>query len=92
MSATRWTETVSHFNASHVPFPNVLVLVEFLHLLPVTNVVIAKCHFPFMNTTWTNDKTELGVDALKAMLMTRVNYTEFLKMLLEAVCGRGAPP
>jgi hypothetical protein len=39
-----------------------------------------------MNSPWTSGKTQLGVDTLKAVLMTKVNYyetcAEFFKMLL----------
>jgi hypothetical protein len=39
-----------------------------------------------MNGAWTSNKTQLGVDTLQAMLVTKVNYAEtcveFFKMLL----------
>jgi ribosomal protein L16 Arg81 hydroxylase len=39
-----------------------------------------------MNGTWTSNKSQPGVDTLKAMLVTKVNYdeacAEFFKMLL----------
>lgn len=39
-----------------------------------------------MNSTWSSDKTQLGMDTLKAMHVTKVNFTEnctdFYKMRL----------
>jgi hypothetical protein len=66
---------VSHFSKNHVPFSNVLKLAEFLFCLPGTNAATEQA-FSLMNSTLTSDKTQLGVDTLKAMFVTKVNYDE----------------
>jgi hypothetical protein len=37
-----------------------------------------------MNSTWTSNKTQLGVDTLKAVLVTEVNYDETCAEFLNA--------
>jgi hypothetical protein len=41
-----------------------------------------------MNTIWTSDKTQLGVDTLKAMLVTMVNYDEICAELFKMLSQR----
>lgn len=80
----RWVELASHFKNNHVPVSHILKLAEFFLCLPGTNAATERV-FSLMNSLWTNDKTHLGVETLKAMLITKVNYeetcVEFYKML-----------
>jgi hypothetical protein len=72
LPAQRWVEMVSHFNRNHVPFSNVLKLAEFLSCIPGASAATERV-FSLMNSTWTSNKTQLGVDTLKVVLVTKVN-------------------
>jgi hypothetical protein len=48
----------------------VLKLAEFLFCLPGTSAATERV-FSHMNSTWTSDKTQLGVDTLKAVLVAK---------------------
>lgn len=81
----RWMEMFSHFTNNQILALNVLKLAEFFFCLPGTNAATERV-FSLMNSTWTSDKSQLGVNILKAILVTKVNYdetcVEFYKMLL----------
>jgi hypothetical protein len=85
LPAQRWVVMVTHFNKNYLPCSIVLKLVEFLFCLPGANAATERV-FSLMNSTWTSGKTQLGVDTLKAVIVTKVNYdktcVEFFKMLL----------
>jgi hypothetical protein len=59
-------------NVSIRHYSNVLKLVEFLLCLLGTNAPTK--HVFFMNSLWTSEKTQLSVETLKAVLITRVNF------------------
>jgi hypothetical protein len=66
---------VSHFNKNHIPSSDVLALAEILFCLPGTNAATERV-FSLMNSTWTSDETQLRMDTLGAMFVTKVNYDE----------------
>jgi hypothetical protein len=51
----------SHFNKNHVHVLILLKLAEFFLCLPGTNSATERV-FSLMNSIWTSDKTQLGVD------------------------------
>ncbi|XP_070412140.1 uncharacterized protein [Nothobranchius furzeri] len=69
----RWAEIFTHFKHQHVPFKNVAVICQFAMCLPGTNASVERI-FSLMNNTWTNERNRLGLETLKALLITRVNF------------------
>lgn len=65
---------------------NTFLLVEFALCLPGTNAELERV-FSIINNIWTAEKSQLKVDTLKSMIITRVNNKltclEFYKALLE---------
>jgi len=82
----RWVELLTHFDVNQISCTNVLLLVEYCWCLPGTNAATERV-FSLMNNIWTSDKTQLNVDTLKAMLITKVNFSlscsDFYDMLLQ---------
>jgi hypothetical protein len=70
LPAQRWVEMVSHFNKNYFPCSNVLKLSEFLFCLPRISAATERV-FSLVNSTWTSDKNQLGVDTLKAVLVDK---------------------
>lgn len=68
----KWLEVFNFFKEQHIPFRNILKAVEFSLCLPGTNAPTERT-FSVMNNIWTNEKSQLGVETLKAMLMVRCN-------------------
>uniref|UniRef100_A0A8C6UAT9 HAT C-terminal dimerisation domain-containing protein n=1 Tax=Neogobius melanostomus TaxID=47308 RepID=A0A8C6UAT9_9GOBI len=69
----RWAEMFTHFKHSHVPFRNIFVICQFAMCLPGTNAPVERI-FSIMNNTWTDERNRMGLDTLKALLITRVNF------------------
>uniref|UniRef100_A0A1A8CP43 HAT C-terminal dimerisation domain-containing protein n=1 Tax=Nothobranchius kadleci TaxID=1051664 RepID=A0A1A8CP43_NOTKA len=69
----RWAEIFTHFKHQNVPFKNVAVICQFAMCLPGTNASVERI-FSLMNNTWTNERNRLGLETLKALLITRVNF------------------
>uniref|UniRef100_A0A8C6U2L6 HAT C-terminal dimerisation domain-containing protein n=1 Tax=Neogobius melanostomus TaxID=47308 RepID=A0A8C6U2L6_9GOBI len=69
----RWAEMFTHFKHSHVPFRNIFVICQFAMCLPGTNAPVERI-FSIMNNTWTDERNRMGLDTLKELLITRVNF------------------
>lgn len=78
--SNKWIEIFKAFSENDVSYKNVGKLVEYGLCLPGTNAATERA-FTFMNSMWTNDKTQLHVETLKCMLITKYNFnltcTEF---------------
>lgn len=82
----RWTEIFNFCVKNKLNYYNTLLLVEFALCLPGTNAELERV-FSIINNIWTAEKSQLKVDTLKSMIITRVNNKltclEFYKALLE---------
>ena len=80
----RWIEISAHFNKNQIPCLNILKLPEFFFCFPGTNAATERV-FSIMNNFWTSDKTQLKVDTLKGMLISKINFdlscTDFYKKI-----------
>lgn len=81
----RWVEVFTHFDSHNIGYTNILKLVEFCFCLPGTNAPTERV-FSLMNDMWTSEKTQLAIDTLSAVLVTKVNFgyscVEFYDVLL----------
>lgn len=71
----RWVEIFTHFDHQNIPYKNMETVVEFCLCLPGTNAAVERV-FSLMNNMWTSDKTQLKIETLKAMLITKCNFKE----------------
>lgn len=81
----RWVEIFQFFKENDHPFVNLLYFVEYILCLPGTNAQVERV-FSHINNYWTSDKTQLKVETLKAVLLTKINLkyscNEFYTLLL----------
>lgn len=82
----RWVEVFNFFMQNNHQYKNILLLVEFSQCLPGTNAQVERV-FSHMNNIWTSEKTQLKVETLKSLIITKLNFnfgcSEFYNMLLE---------
>lgn len=71
--SNKWIEIFKAFSENNVAYTNVGKLVEYGLCLPGTNAATERV-FTFMNSIWTSDKTQLQVETLKCMLITKCNF------------------
>lgn len=80
----RWCEVLQHFTSEHITCTVLTKIVELLFCLPGTNAVVERV-FSHMTQTWTKEKSNLKVDTLKALLITKCNFglrcRDFAKLL-----------
>lgn len=69
----KWVEIFKHFDEENVKYENILRLVEFSLSLPASNAPTERV-FSISNNIWTPEKSQLKVDTLEAMLITKCNY------------------
>lgn len=70
----KWLEIFRHFKSNHIPFGNLLKMVEYALSLPGTNAVTERV-FSTVNKIWTSDKTQLSLEVLKSILCVKYNLT-----------------
>jgi hypothetical protein len=63
------------------------IISHFLLCLHVTNALTERVFF-FMNSLWTSEKTQLSVETLKAVLITRVNFEHTCLDFFKMLCGK----
>ena len=68
----RWVEVFTHFDSHNIGYSNILKLVEFCFCLPGINAPTERV-FSLMNDTWTSEKTQLAIDTLSAVLVTKTH-------------------
>lgn len=81
---SRWVEIFCHLRAEDCEFKDVAEIVEYVLCLPATSASVERV-FSAMNRTWTEEKTRLNIETLKAILMIKYNLkfscTEFYTYL-----------
>ena len=73
--SNRWIETFKTFNENDVSFKNIGKIVEYCLCLPGTNAPAERV-FSLMNNMWSTDKTQLQVETLKCLLITKYNFNQ----------------
>lgn len=68
----RWVEVFLHFEKKNIPYENLRYICELLLCLPGTNAPVERV-FTNMNNMWTENKSQLSVKTLRAMLMLKCN-------------------
>lgn len=68
----RWNQIFKHFDMENIDFKEMAQVIEFILCLPGTNSSVERV-FSEMNKTWTEDKSALSVETLKAALMVKTN-------------------
>lgn len=69
----RWIEIFNHFKKHVVAYKNILILVEFCLCLPASNAATERV-FSIMNNIWTTEKSQLKVNTLRSLLITKCNF------------------
>lgn len=81
----RWVEIFSHLAAEHCDYGEISKVVEYILCLPGTTATVERL-FSNVNDIWTEDKTRLYIETLKAVLCVKnnINYkcVDFHKFLL----------
>jgi hypothetical protein len=85
-----------HFNANDLVHVNFSIIVEYILCLSGSNAPVERV-FSHMNKIWSSEKTQLGVSALKAILITKGNikklcqefhsYIKIKPATLKQICG-----
>lgn len=68
----RWVELFQHFKRNNIDFGEILKIVQFALALPGTNAPVERV-FSLMNDLWTEEKSQLQPETVKAMLLVKVN-------------------
>lgn len=68
----RWVEIFKHLDNQSCDYKEIAKIVEFILCLPGSTAPVERV-FSAMNKTWTEDKSHLKVETLKAILTTKVN-------------------
>lgn len=68
----RWVEVFQHLDKKGVEYKEIAKIVEYILCLPGSSAPVERV-FSSMNRTWTDDKSALQVETLKAILSTKVN-------------------
>lgn len=71
----RWVEMFKHMYSNHFEYDELSVMVEFVLCLPGTNSTIERL-FSSVNVTWTDSKTRIKIETLKAILIVKCNFRE----------------
>lgn len=71
----RWTEIFMHLKNNDIRHQHISAIVQYILSLPGTNAAVERI-FSQMNKIWTSEKTQLKVSTLKALLVTKVNFTQ----------------
>lgn len=68
----RWIETFKHLQDEDIEFNEIATIIEYVLCLPGTTAPVERV-FSSVNKSWTDDKTRLHIDTLKAMLFAKYN-------------------
>lgn len=81
----RWVEIFSHLETETCEYKEMAKMVEYILCLPGSTASVERV-FAAMNKTWTEEKTRLKIETLKAILTVKVNlkmtcleFYEFIK-------------
>lgn len=83
--STRWVEIFQHLDSESCDYQEIAKIAEFVLCLPGSTASVERV-FSHVNDTWTEGKTRLKVETLKAMISVKVNskmscleFYEFVK-------------
>lgn len=71
----RWVEIFKHMFKNHCKYDELSVMIEYVLCLPGTNSSVERL-FSSVNVTWTDSKTRLTIETLKAILFVKCNSRE----------------
>lgn len=70
--STRWVEIFQHLDSESCDYEEITKIAEFVLCLPGSTASVERV-FSNVNDTWTEEKTRLKVETLKAMISVKVN-------------------
>ncbi|XP_036320408.1 uncharacterized protein LOC118734840 [Rhagoletis pomonella] len=70
---SKWAEIFQHFMKNSIPFQNILKIVEFNLCLPGSNAPTERV-FSILNNISTDEKSQMKIETVKSILITRCNY------------------
>lgn len=80
----RWLEIFNHLIVQSCEYNEIAKMIEYVLSLPATSATVERV-FSAMNKSWTQDKTQLNIETLKAILLIKFNMkftcTDFYKYL-----------
>lgn len=68
----RWVEIFKHLDKESCDYKEIAKIIEYILCLPGSTAPVERV-FSAMNKTWTDEKSNLKVETLKAILTTKVN-------------------
>jgi hypothetical protein len=69
----KWVEIFDYLKTKNITYTNLLKVVEFGLCLPGTNAPTERV-FSLMNILWDTNKTQMKLETLKSLLITKCNY------------------
>lgn len=82
--ADRWVEIFKHLLIQSCDYKEIAKMIEYVLSLPATSASVERV-FSAMNKSWTQEKTRLKIETLKAIMMMKFNMkftcTDFYKYL-----------
>lgn len=83
-AADRWVEIFKHLDKESCEYNEIGTIIEYILCLPGSTASVERV-FSAMNKTWTDEKTNLQIETLKAILTVKCNMKlsciEFLKYI-----------
>lgn len=71
-TADRWVEVFTHLDEQDQEYSGFLAVVEYILCLSATTASVERT-FSAIHKSWTSDKTQMGIETLKAMTMVKCN-------------------
>lgn len=68
----RWVEIFTHLETENCDYEEMAAIVEYVLCLPGSTASVERV-FASMNKTWTDEKSQLKIETLKAILSTKIN-------------------
>lgn len=83
-TVNRWVEIFEHFHNENCEYAEIATVIEYILCLPGTTASVERI-FSAANKTWSEEKTRLQVETLKAILTVKTNMkfscVEFFKLI-----------
>lgn len=73
LAGDKWVEIFNYFDEKNIGYKNILKLIEFSLCLPASNGPTERV-FSISNNMWTSEKSQLKVDTLQSLLITKINF------------------
>lgn len=68
----RWVEIFTHLHTEGCDYKEMAAIAEYIFCLPGSTASVERT-FASMNKTWTDEKSQMNVETLKAILSTKIN-------------------